>query len=102
MGLPCARQEDIVMGICYHPSHEKPVPFVGIIMGGASISKLNNKNIAQESNVVMGFCGHTGTIVTSSSLTSIENLGMARQFDLVIGEDVIANIYMSSSDVQTG
>jgi hypothetical protein len=102
MGLPCARQEDIVMGMCYHESHKTPIQFIGIIMGGASISKLNNKGIAQESNIVIGSCGHIGTIVTSSSLTSVENLGMARQFDLVTGENIVANIITSSGDVQTG
>ena len=102
MGLPCARREDIVMGICYHPSHGTPIPYIGVIVGGAGRSNINNRAIAQESNVVVGFCGHVGTIVTYSTLSNVENLGMARMFDLVVGEGVVANIMTASEDTNTG
>ena len=95
--LSCARQEDIVLGICY----EHRIQFIGLIMGGASISQINNRNMAQMSNIVIGFCGHVGTVVTSSNITSIEDLGSARQFDMVIGEGVIANIMSGSGNTYT-
>lgn len=101
MGIPCARQEDIVMGTWYHPVHRVPVPYIGVIIGGANITKINNLNAAQETNVVIGFCGHIGIVVTSSVITNIENLGAARQFDLVMGECLVANIMTASENVFT-
>jgi uncharacterized Zn-binding protein involved in type VI secretion len=101
MGLSCARQDDIVFGICYHPSHSSPIQYVGVIIGGAAITKINNLNAAQESNIVIGFCGHNATIVTSSSTTKIEGLGAAREFDLVVGECIVANIMTGSGNVFT-
>jgi hypothetical protein len=35
-------------------------------------------------------------------VTTIENLGAARQFDLIIGEDVIAHIITASGNVNVG
>ena len=52
MGLPCARQEDTVLGTCYNNEHITPYSFVGTIIGGAAKSKINNLNIAQETNMV--------------------------------------------------
>lgn len=102
MGLPCARREDIVMGICYHPSHETPIPYIGVIIGGADKSYINNQAIAQESNIIVGFCGHIGTIVTHSTLSKTENLGMARMFDLIVGEGCVVNIITASENTNTG
>jgi hypothetical protein len=99
MGLNLARQEDIVLGICFHPAHSSPVPYVGVIAGGANITYVNNVKVAQLSNVVIGFCGHVGTIVTSSNIVDVENLGAARMFDLVSGEVVMANIMTGSENV---
>lgn len=99
MGLNLARQEDIVLGICFNPLHITPTPYVGVISGGANITYANNRKIAQISNVVIGFCGHVGTIVTSSNMINVENLGAARIFDLVSGEVVMANIMTGSENV---
>ena len=115
MGLPCTHQEDIVMGICYNhqgstseftfsleSTEVQPETFIGLILGGAERTKINGLNMAQESNVVIGFCGHIGLIVTSSNIVKTENLGSARQFDVVIGEGVVANIMSGSENIFAG
>jgi len=100
MGQPCAHQEDIVMGICYN--HGSPETYIGVILGGANNTKVNGLNMAQESNVVVGFCGHIGIIVTSSNIVNAESLGVARQFDVVTGEGVVSNIMSGSNNVFIG
>lgn len=125
MGLPCARQEDIVMGICYNHQGTKIIPatydengeeltpkkteyftqpetYIGLILDGAERTRINGLNMAQESNIVIGFCGHTGIIVTASNIVKAEGLGVARQFDTVTGDGVIANIMSGSENVFAG
>jgi hypothetical protein len=51
-GLPCARQEDIVIGTCYHPSHSVR-QFVGIIIGSAERTYVDKLGAALETNVVI-------------------------------------------------
>jgi hypothetical protein len=121
----CTHQEDVVMGICYNhqgttitPATQdengtiltpekteyftQPETFIGLILGGAERTKINGLNMAQESNVVIGFCGHVGIIGTSSNIVKAEGLGVARQFDAVIGEGVIANIMSGSENIFVG
>lgn len=121
----CAHQEDIVMGVCYNHQGEiitpatydengveltpekieyfmQPETYIGVILGGAGRTKVNGLNMAQESNVVVGFCGHIGTIVSASNTVKAEGLGIARQLDAITGEGVMANIMTGSNNVFIG
>lgn len=49
MGLSCARQGDMVFGVCYN--HGCAV--IGTILNGASKSNIENLKIAQLSNLVL-------------------------------------------------
>jgi len=41
--------------------------------------------LARTTDIVIGYCGHPGTIVSGSGNININNLGAARTGDLVVG-----------------
>jgi len=82
-----ARVTDEWIGICCcHEDEDPPCP----VMGGwiiDSCPKTDSSGLGQSriSNTTVGYCGHTGTIVSGASKALCGSLGMARIGETVTG-----------------
>ena len=80
-----SRLTDIWAGICCcHP----PIPCIG--MAGPIVTASPNHDstalpVGRLTDMVIGFCGHPGNIVTSSTKNITNSLGKARIGDAVTG-----------------
>jgi uncharacterized Zn-binding protein involved in type VI secretion len=80
-----ARLTDIWVGICC--CHEDPecVDMSGPIITYSQTQRSGNLNQARLTDVTMGDCGHTGYIITGSTMARCDGLPKARIGDFVIG-----------------
>jgi hypothetical protein len=76
---------DIWAGICC--CHVSPicVPMAGPIITGSPNDVSGNFNQGRLTDMTIGYCGHPGFIVTSSSRSLANTLGKARIGDSVVG-----------------
>lgn len=80
-----ARIGDMWVGICCcHP----PIPCIGMsgtIITGSGNAKSGGPSVGRLTDIVIGFCGHPGTIVSASGKNFTNALGKARVGDAVTG-----------------
>jgi uncharacterized Zn-binding protein involved in type VI secretion len=70
----------------------------GFIISGASTVLINGQPVARNTDMVIGSCGHTGIITSSSPVVLAEGLGVARIGDSVSG-CIIGQIVTGSENV---
>ena len=90
-----ARLTDLWVGICC--CHSKPtcIPMAGPIITGSPNDNSGGLPQARLTDMVIGYCGHSGTIVSAASYCVANSLGKARIGDMVVG-CVIGNIVTGS------
>lgn len=94
-----SRVGDIWAGVCF--CHKDPVPMAGPIMTGSPSVSINNRPAARRGDLVIGYCGHVGFIVGSSTDTEIDYRGAGRIGDPVAG-CMTGVIVLGSGDVTNG
>jgi uncharacterized Zn-binding protein involved in type VI secretion len=57
----------------------------GTIITGSGNAKSGGPSVARLTDIVIGYCGHTGVIVTASGVNLTNALGKARVGDQVTG-----------------
>jgi hypothetical protein len=80
-----ARLTDIWVGICCCHSHPDCIDMSGPIITCSPNNGSGTLGQARLTDITVGSCGHTGQIITSSSLAFCNTLGKARIGDLVDG-----------------
>jgi len=90
-----ARLSDLWVGICC--CHSKPtcIQMAGPIITGSPNDNSGGLAQARLTDMVIGYCGHTGSIVSAASYCNANSLGKARIGDKVVG-CVIGNIVTGS------
>ena len=84
MAIAIARMTDMWIGVCV--CHPIPVPMAGIIIFTSYDGSANNiMGMARLFDITIGYCGHPGIIVTSSFVSTLDNFGIARRSDVVVG-----------------
>ena len=78
-----ARTGDLGIGICC--CHKSCISMIGPIITGSYDTFVNGKRAARLTDLVLGYCGHVGILVTSSNTCSINNLGAVRIGDTFVG-----------------
>ncbi|WP_171044469.1 hypothetical protein [Pseudoalteromonas citrea] len=78
-----ARIGDMWVGTC--KCHPSPIPMSGIIIAGESSVLAQGSPKARQGDMVIGLCGHTGTISSATSLTVVGKKQDARMSDRVSG-----------------
>ena len=101
--MPAQAMKELSIGIgicCCHP----PIPCIpmsGPILTGSGDAQCNSKGIARLSDIVIGYCGHTGVLITSSSTVGTNSRGNVRIGDQFVG-CFSGTIITGSSNTVTG
>jgi len=82
---PQSRIGDIGVGICCCHSDPTCIGMVGPLITGSFNTLTNNIPSARIGDMVIGFCGHPGFMVTSSATAFINSRGAVRIGDLFVG-----------------
>ena len=96
-----ARIGDLWTGICCCHSDPTCIDMQGIIVSSSGNHVSGILGVARLTDIVMGNCGHYGTIVTGSGKSFTNNLGKARVGDQVSG-CTIGQIVTGNGSHQTG
>jgi hypothetical protein len=83
MSQGIAKTGDIGSGIC--TGHKKPIPMTGILLATSSTVKCENVNVGLVGDIVLGYCGHIGVMVTSASTVTAEKRSVVRIGDAFAG-----------------
>ena len=78
-----SRIGDIGVGVCCCHSGCKPMS--GIIVTGASKHTTCNSPTARVGDIVLGFCGHVGILVTGCDVNYVENRRRVKIGDVFVG-----------------
>ena len=73
------------IGICSGHPPLPPIPMTGIIITGSPTVKAGNISCAYNTSIVLGYCGHIGIIVTSSSTVDINSLDKSKVGSVFVG-----------------
>lgn len=80
-----ARLTDLWQGICCCHPPIPCIPMSGPIITASPNHESSNLRVARLNDTTIGWCGHTGTIVTASTTSITNNRGKARVTDAVTG-----------------
>ena len=100
-GLDYARLTDIWVGECCCHHDPDCEPMSGPIISASPNSSSGNLRQARLTDITVGECGHTGTIVSASTLAFTNSLGKAIITDCVTGCN-IGIIVKGKSDHKVG
>lgn len=81
MSQPIARLNDLTVGICCAHSNPSCIPMTGMIAQGAATVTAEGMSVAGLNDVVIGSCGHTGIISSSSPTVMAEGKLLVRTGD---------------------
>ena len=96
-----SRLTDIWSGICCCHSDPTCISMAGPIITSSGDHNSTGLQVARLTDMVIGFCGHSGTIVTSSTRNITNSLGKARIGDSVAG-CTIGNIITGAHRHESG
>lgn len=85
MCLPAARIGDLGIGTCCCHSSPTCISMTGILIEGAATVLTNCISQSRLTDIVLGYCGHTGQMITSSNTVFAESLGTVRLSDQFYG-----------------
>lgn len=80
-----ARITDIWAGICCCHVDPTCIGMAGPIITGSPNANSGGLSVGRLTDMVIGYCGHPGNIVTASTLNTTNALGKARIGDSVAG-----------------
>jgi len=100
MGKKIARIGDKWEGICYHPDHSSPISVTGEIITGSSFCTDMGIGIARHGDTVEATCGHTDTIVSTTTTFDINGIPVARLDDETTGS-VLVGVITEGSPTST-
>ena len=92
--LSIARVGDISVGVCF--CHDSPVVTIAVLIPNQSLVYSENRNIITLGSLGLTSCGHITVVTTSSSLSYVNGIGIARVSDGTIG-CMIGNISTGSN-----
>jgi len=81
--LSISRASDISCGVCF--CHDSPISTIAILIPNQSLAYSDNRNIITFGSIGITPCGHITIVSTSSGLSYINNIGIARISDITIG-----------------
>ena len=80
-----SRIGDIGVGICCCHSKPRCIPMVGPLVQGSPNHRTNSLPSSRLGDMIIGYCGHPGFMITSSSTARINGLGAVRVGDNFTG-----------------
>lgn len=80
-----SRLGDMGVGICCCHSDPTCIGMVGILITGSPNHNTNSLATARKYDIMLGFCGHIGQMITSSNTAEVNNKGMVRIGDQFTG-----------------
>lgn len=72
-----ARFKDLFSGICCCHSDPTCISMGGYVIGNTPLHISQGLNVARVTDLVIGYCGHPGKIITASGKVSSAGLGTA-------------------------
>ena len=82
-GIPIARIGDISCGVCF--CHDTPIPTIAILLPIQFLAYADHRNIIILGSPGITLCGHLTFVVTSSTLSYINSIGISRISDITVG-----------------
>ncbi|MCK5605156.1 hypothetical protein KAR91_24915 [Candidatus Pacearchaeota archaeon] len=97
-----SRIGDIGVGICCCHPPIPCIPMVGPLITGAGTTSVENSPPSRCGDIIIGYCGHPGIMITCSGKETIEGAGTTRIGDLFAGCFTGALVTGAGSDITGG